>query len=104
MKYGMNYMNIEYRAYYDDNGKIINYTTENLVGNYIVITAHEYACARFDCIVVKGKLQQIKFKKQLSKFKKSNNGIKCNSYDINIIQQDYDCDYNCWELVTYEIQ
>lgn len=90
---------LEYRVYYDDNGKIITYTTDKLEGKYIVIDRQTYALADHTMIVVNNKLISTKKNKMSTKFKKSDKGIKCSKYDINIIV-DNDDEYNSWELVV----
>ena len=47
---------VEFRLYYDDKGKVICYTCEDLAGNYIVIDSLTYAASRLDVHVIDGKI------------------------------------------------
>ena len=46
----------EYRLYYDDQGEVIAYTTENLAGKYLRVTLQQFALADRKVRVKDGKL------------------------------------------------
>ena len=76
---------VEFRLYYDDNGKVICYTCDKLEGNYIVIDAQTYAESRPDLRIVDGKIIKASEYMILSKLVKSIKGIKCDVSDICVI-------------------
>ena len=93
-----------YKLYYDDNGKVITYTTEDLPGQYIEITREQYAEARQDVVVRDGKIIFTHMRSHVFKLEKSSTGIKCSKYDISIIFDNEDIgDSQHWKQVAYEI-
>lgn len=94
---------VEYRLYYDDAGKVIRYTTENMDGNYIVITKEQYAESRMDVYVSDGKIFTTHRRKHLFKLTKSTEGQKCSADDVSIIVED-DSPHNYWKLEIYDIK
>jgi hypothetical protein len=92
---------IEFRLYYDINGKVVTYTTENISGDYILITREQFAEARPDVIVKNNKLIYTHLKKHVEKLVKSNNGTKTSKYDVNILTDD-NIDYAFWEEMINE--
>jgi hypothetical protein len=92
---------IEFRLYYDVNGKAVTYTTENISGNYILITREQFAEARPDVIVKNNKLIYTHLKKHVEKLVKSNSGTKTSKYDVNILTDDT-VDYVFWEEMINE--
>jgi hypothetical protein len=91
---------LEYRLYYDDAGRVITYTTEKLEGNYIVITREQYSECRMDVVVVEGKIVRTERNRAVYVLEKNTGGVKTSKYDINIIINDGDGNY--WKLTTYE--
>jgi hypothetical protein len=47
---------IEYRVYYDEHGKILFYTMEDVPGTYLVIDRETYEQSRYDAVVKNNKL------------------------------------------------
>ncbi len=47
---------LELRLYYDENGHVISYTTDENLGNYIIVDQQTYRESRYDLIVVNGKV------------------------------------------------
>lgn len=94
---------IEYRAYYDKDGKIISYTTEKLPGDYILITRDQYAESRHDAKVIDSQLTYTHRRTHVHKLVKNNTtGISCSKYDISVIQDDGESTY--YTTVAYEIK
>lgn len=93
---------VEFRLYYDENGKVVTYTSEKLPGSYIVISKEQYNEARNDVIVKDGKIIYTHKTTHVMKYTKNlSRGIKTSKYDINIIT-DKDCIF--WEHIAYEIK
>jgi len=96
-------LQIEYRLYYNTDGKPTMYTTEKPDGNYVVITREQYAICDWQVIVVDGEIKSTKNIKKIYKLQKSTTGIKTSKYDINILLEDNDdVEHNYWTLVTHE--
>ena len=92
---------LEFRLYYDDTGKVMCYTCEEEVGNYIVIDAQTYAECRIDIRVIDGKIVKNYEGALVNKLIPSVIGTKCASCDINIIADGYD-DVIVWDVKSYE--
>ena len=58
---------IEFRLYYDDDGKVLFYTCEKPEGKYITIDRLTFAQARPDLRVIDGKLSNINPKAIITK-------------------------------------
>ncbi len=92
---------LEYRLYYDDRGKVIIYTTEKIVGKYLVITKEQYSECRMDVLVIDGEILRTERRKNVYVLEKNTEGVKTSKYDVNIIVQDND-DGHYWKLNCYE--
>lgn len=90
---------VEYRLYYDDNGKVLCYTTENLDGNYVVIDKLAFAMARHDVRVVDGKVVRMTNGMHILKLVPQDKGTPCNKENILIID---DVDPVYWDLKVYD--
>jgi hypothetical protein len=94
---------IEYRVYYDTDGKIITYTTEKIEGQYIVITAAQYAESRHDALIIDNQLIYTHRRTYVSKLEKNKtDGIKTSKYDMSVISTDDDSPY--YTMRAYEIK
>lgn len=91
---------VEFRLYYDDNGKCLCYTCENLEGNYIVIDGDTYHQCRPDVYVIDGKIVKRSEMTVIHKLKPSTNGVTCSSDDITMIATEG----TAWELTTNEFR
>lgn len=91
---------IEYRLYYDSNGRVITYSTENLPGKYLVITREQFSEARSDVIVQNNVIVQTHLKNTVHKLKKNKVSRVCSKYDVSII---IDTDVSEWKMVSYDI-
>jgi hypothetical protein len=93
-----------FRLYYDDTGKVICYTCEELEGNYIVIDAQTYAEARPDIRVIDGKISTVPVSMLVSKLMPGETGTKCASEDMSIVVgDDYEGTTTHWKLNIYEL-
>jgi hypothetical protein len=79
-------MDLEFRVYHDDDGKVLFYSMERPEGQYIVITRQQYLEGRTDCIVNNGVLQSINQPIPIQKYQRNLNGeITTSKYDINVL-------------------
>jgi hypothetical protein len=93
---------VEFRLYYDDTGKVICYTCEQLPGdNYIVIDTQTYAEGRPDLRIVNGEIRRASDFVVVSKLVESSTGIECNYDDVCIID---DTGGKKWKTETYEFR
>lgn len=96
-------MKLEFKLYYDVNGKVITYTTENLPNqNFIIITKEQFAEARPDVLVIDEKLIYQNSKRQVCKLEISDSGTKTSKYDINILTDD-DENFVYWKIVVNDV-
>ena len=76
---------VEFRLYYDDNGDVVCYTSEEEKGNYIVIDAMTMAIGNPHVKVIDGKIVQPNERYIISKLVPSKTGIRCSIDDVCII-------------------
>jgi len=76
---------VEFRLYYDDTGKVLCYTCENLEGNYIVIDGDTYHECRPDVYVINGEIVKKSEMTVIRKLKTSTKGITCSIDDVSMI-------------------
>lgn len=94
----------EFRLYYDDAGKVVCYTCENLEGNYIVIDATTYAQARPDIRIIDGKISTVSNHCIVSKLMPhAIQGMTCEEEDVSIISMASE-GIKKWKLNTYELK
>lgn len=91
----------EFRLYYDEQGKVVCYSCEDIPGNYILIDKQTYAECRVDIRVIDGKIVKSNEGSIVTKLIPSDTGVKCASIDVNIIVGDYD-DAIVWNTKSYE--
>ncbi len=93
----------EYRVYYNPDGSIITYTMQAIPGDYITITADQYAQGRHDAKVLDGQLVFTHRKHQVFKLERnSTDGYKVSKYDVCIPVSD-DEEHNLLTTRVYEI-
>jgi hypothetical protein len=91
---------VEFRLYYDDNGKVLCYTCEKLEGNYILIDSDTYHQCRPDVCVIDGKIVKRSEMTVIRKLKPSAKGVTCSNDDITMIATEG----TAWELTTHEFR
>lgn len=92
-----------YKLYYDDNGKVITYSTDDRPGNFIIITKEQYKQARPDVLVKDNKLLYTHRQMHVSSLKKNKNkGRRTTKYDVNILSDVGPTVY--WSEEIYEIK
>jgi len=93
----------EYRVYYNPDGSIITYTMQAIPGDYITITADQYAQGRHDARVLDGQLVYTHRKHQVFKLERnSTDGYKVSKYDVCIPASDGE-EHNLLTTRVYEI-
>jgi pyruvate-formate lyase len=97
----------EYRVYYSSDGKVITYTTEDLPGDYLVITLEDYQQARHDAVIIGGKLIYTHVRRHVTKLVKTKNntqGFAASKYDISVVAQGSYPDVNHYQVQANEIK
>jgi len=96
----------EYRAYYDSEGKIITYTTQDIEGQYIVVTLEDYQQARHDAVVIDNKLVYTHRKAHVIKLVKTKNveaDFRASKYDISVVASASDTEVQYYQVRANEI-
>lgn len=94
---------VEFRLYYDDNGKVICYTCEALPGdNYIVIDKDIFSHSDPFLRVINGEIKRTSDFVIVSKLVESNTGLSCEIDDICVITTQEP--NKKWETVTHEFR
>lgn len=96
---------VEYRLYYDDHGRVITYTCEDLEGNYILVDALTFAQSRPDVKVIDGKILTAIAGSVTAKLIPGSEGQRCVAEDISIVisEDEYNGETKTWKLMTYEL-
>lgn len=82
-------MEPEYRLYYDDHGLPIAYTTQDMPGKYIVVTAHQHALADRRVRVRDGQIQPYR-PGSASKLRPSTvSGVPCHVQDVTVVVSEH---------------
>ncbi len=91
---------LEFRLYYDDQGKVIYYSAEDLPGQYIIVDRQTFDEGRFDVRVKDGQLAKIK-QPASWKLVTSNTGqYACHPDDITLIVGPDAENKQYWEVRT----
>ena len=92
----------QYRLYYNkETGKPLQYSTEDLEGDYIVITKQQYAERRYDSVVINGKLTTANNAIRWSKLVPSDEGVSCAGDNVMIVDSDGPTK---WKIKTYDAE
>lgn len=97
---------VQYRVYYDSEGKITTYTTEDTPGQYIVITKEQYQQARHDAVVKDGRLVYTHIKNDVVKLVRDRNnatGFRVSKYDASVVADNDDLDIHYYTTKVYDI-
>ena len=90
-----------FKLYYDDEGRPITYTNEELEGNYVEVDGPAYMVADMNVRVRDGKI--IKFVQQTyKKLKPDTTGTACVAEDVTIIAPRNYPRQTLWRLTTNE--
>lgn len=92
----------EYRVYYDNNGRVTEYTTQQPPGNYIVITAEQWAECNMNAVVKNGRLVHPRYiNRTYALTKNLTDGVQTSKYDISVLDNGPETVY--WTTTTYDI-
>lgn len=94
---------VEYRLYYDVEGKVLCYTCDEIEGNYIVVDQQTYSEMRYDWKIINGKLTKLLPGIVISKLKPNQEGINCARDDISIVVDKNFKNTQKWKLHSYEL-
>jgi len=95
---------VAYRLYYDDEGRPIIYTMEDLPGTYILVDQATYIYGSFGVRVVDGKLIILEPAITTKKLQPSQDqGTSCDPRDICIVVNE-DAKHQKWNITTNEIR
>ena len=72
------------RLYYNDNGRPLFYSGEDLPGNYIELTPEEYVNTPLNIRIVDGKIVVLEHS-VVSKLRPSDQGTPCDPRDVSIV-------------------
>jgi hypothetical protein len=94
----------EFRAYYDETGRVTMYTCEKPEGQYIVVDAQTYAASPLDMIVLNGELVRPLPKQTVHKLMPAVQGQSCAKQDVSIVVgAKFTGETQNWKMVTYEL-
>ena len=94
---------VEFRLYYDEEGKVVTYTCEKLEGQYIVIDSATFAEGRPDVRVIDGRVVSAINNVIISKLKpNTEQGTSCTNEDICIIAEGKNT--TKWKLNLHELR
>jgi hypothetical protein len=91
-----------YRLYYNDQGRPLFYTTQELIGNYIELDVETWSRSAFNVQVIDGKLITIVPPVIVTKLVPSTDGVSCHPQDVCIVVND-NCLHQKWSLTINEI-
>lgn len=92
---------IQYRAYYDATGSVTQYTTQQPPGDYIVVTAEQFAECNMNAIVKNGALVHPRnINRTYTLTKNFTDGVQTSKYDISIL--DSSTDFVYWKITTHD--
>ena len=81
-------VDIEYRLYYNnETGEPIEYSNENLSGDYIVVTKEQYAAGRHDVIVKDKAIVPVEELKYIRKLVPSFSGTACHKSNVLLVEK-----------------
>jgi len=83
-----NTVDVECRLYYNkETGEPIEYSNENLSGNYIIVTKEQYAAGRHDVIVKDNAIVPIEDITYIRKLVPSSSGTACHESNVLIVDK-----------------
>lgn len=95
---------LEFRLYYDNEGKVLFYSGQEQEGNYITVDAQTYAEGRMDLRIVNGKIIRTQDNAVVAKLKPNIiEGITCHKDDISVVVPEKFKNKKKWKLNIYEL-
>lgn len=92
---------IFYRLYYDDEGKPLFYSMEDLPGNYIEIDKDTYLIGSGRIRVINGQIKHLKVGVPIQKLVPDQTGIPCATHDVTVVV-DESAEHVKWNLKYYD--
>jgi hypothetical protein len=92
-------VDLVYKLYYNkETGNTIQYTTDELEGDYIEITKQQYAESRYDSLVIDGVLTSVTEVESWTKIVLDNEGVACRDNNAMIVDSNSN---TRWKVKTY---
>ena len=92
-------VDLVYKLYYNkETGNTIQYTTDELEGDYIEITKQQYAESRYDSLVIDGVLTSVTEVESWTKIVLDNEGVACRDNNAMIVDSNSNIR---WKVKTY---
>lgn len=91
---------LEYRLYYDEQGLVINYSMEDLPGNFIVIDRTTFDQARHDVRIKDGKIVRLSHPASWKLVPAVTSAHTCHRDDITVIVSNEFANKQHWEVKT----
>lgn len=88
----------EFRLYYNDDGSVLTYSCDKLIGKYIVIDAMTFAQCRPDIRIVDGVIIKDESELVTTKLVPGESGVMCDAEDVSVIS----INGILWEMKKYE--
>lgn len=96
---------VEFRLYYDDEGKVLFYSGQEQEGKFIVVDSQTYAEGRMDLRIVNDKIVRTQDSAVVAKLKPNTiEGISCHKDDISIVVSERFKHKQKWKLNIYELR
>lgn len=96
---------VEFRLYYDEDGKVLFYTCDKPEGNFVTVDRQTFVEARNDLRIIDGRISRVKPNQIISKLMPDSEGTICAAEDISFILSDEDkVESKTWKLRIYELQ
>jgi len=90
----------EFRLYYDDQGRVIHYSMEDLPGDYIIVDRLTFDQARFDIRVKDGQIVKLKHPASWKLVPSEFGQHPCHQDDITIVVSSDYHQKKYWEVKT----
>jgi len=91
---------ITYRLYYNDDGKPLFYSMEDMPGKYIEITAEQYQKSNSHVVVRNNRLIELSFS-VTQKLAPADTGVPCSPNNVAVVVDQTEPNKK-WKLTTYE--
>lgn len=89
-----------FKLYYNEHGRPIVYTMEQLPGNYIEVDQDTYLAASMNVQVINGKIKILEPEQYFPKLTHSDTGTKCDPRDVCVVVDDEELQYIKWSIIN----
>jgi hypothetical protein len=90
-----------YRIYYDESGRPISYSVDDLPGNYIEVDASTYMLSDINIRIVNGAIVKITPTVSIAKYRPASTGVCCRPDNVCIVV-DHSEPHIKWNWKTHE--